>query len=164
LLTQVVGRAGRGETAGEAIIQTLYPEHYSIQLACRQDYPAFFDRELEFRRAMRYPPVVALVNGVVRGPTHDEAMAAAGELVARLRTRQGSAAFDVLGPAPAPLARLRGEHRAQFFVKGQPHRGPSCGRRCSTRSASGRTQAEDHDRRRSDQRIVSVPDSPTSAG
>src|SRR5207253_114410 len=55
LLTQVAGRAGRGDRRGEAIIQTLYPEHYSIQLACRQDYQTFYDRELHFRRAMRYP-------------------------------------------------------------------------------------------------------------
>src|SRR5579862_26092 len=69
LLTQVAGRAGRGEQPGEAIIQTLYPGHYSIQLACRQDYPAFFDRESEFRRAMRYPPLVSLINVVVRART-----------------------------------------------------------------------------------------------
>ena len=67
LLTQVAGRAGRGDRPGEAIIQTLYPDHYSIQLACRQDYPAFYERELQFRRAMRYPPLVSLVNVVVRG-------------------------------------------------------------------------------------------------
>ena len=66
LLTQVAGRAGRGEQPGEAIVQTLYPDHYSIQLACRQDYPAFYERELQFRTAMRYPPVVSLVNAVVR--------------------------------------------------------------------------------------------------
>ena len=60
LLTQVAGRAGRGERAGEAVVQTLYPEHYSIQLACRQDYPAFFEREIVYRRGMRYPPFVAL--------------------------------------------------------------------------------------------------------
>ena len=60
LLTQVAGRAGRGEQPGEAIVQTLYPDHYSIQLACRQDYPAFYERELQFRRAMRYPPLVSL--------------------------------------------------------------------------------------------------------
>jgi primosomal protein N' (replication factor Y) len=120
LLTQVVGRAGRGESSGEAIIQTVYPDHYSIQYACRQDYPAFFEKELEFRRAMRYPPVVALINGVVRAATYAAALEAAGDLVERIRSHGGSRAFVVLGPAPAPLTRLRGEHRAQFFVKGPP--------------------------------------------
>src|SRR5918996_5160414 len=62
LLTQVAGRAGRGEQLGEAIVQTLYPDHYSIRLACRQDYPAFYEKEIAFRRGMRYPPAVALVN------------------------------------------------------------------------------------------------------
>ncbi|HOG29373.1 MAG TPA: primosomal protein N' [Vicinamibacterales bacterium] len=118
LLTQVVGRAGRGDAPGEAIVQTLCPEHYSIRLACRQEYAAFFDAEMAFRRAMRYPPVVALVNGVVRGPTQAAAMQAAGAIVAAIRERGTERQFTVLGPAPAPLARLRGRHRAQFFLKG----------------------------------------------
>jgi primosomal protein N' (replication factor Y) len=57
LLTQVAGRAGRGDRPGEAIVQTLYPDHYSIQLACRQDYPAFYDARLRFRTSLLYPPV-----------------------------------------------------------------------------------------------------------
>jgi len=120
LLTQVAGWAGRGSAAGEAIIQTVFPGHYSVELACRQDYPAFYERELAFRRAMRYPPVVALINGVVRAPSDRDAMSGAGDLVERIRRSGGQARFLVLGPAPAPLARLRGEHRAQFFVKGPP--------------------------------------------
>ena len=120
LLTQVVGRAGRGESPGEAIIQTVYPDHYSIQLACRQDYAAFFDEEIAFRRAMHYPPVVALINGIVRGPDHAGAMAAAGELVRSIRSRMTDRSLTVLGPAPAPVARLKGEHRAQFFLKCAP--------------------------------------------
>jgi primosomal protein N' (replication factor Y) len=118
LLTQVAGRAGRGERLGEAIIQTLYPEHYSVQLACRQDYPGFFEREINFRRGMRYPPLVALVNAVVRGRTFDEAMQTAADIVRRLAPATATAGFVTLGPAPAPLARLRGEHRVQFFLKG----------------------------------------------
>ena len=68
LLTQVAGRAGRGDTRGEAIIQTFYPDHYSIGLACRQAYEPFFEAEMHFRRSMRYPPVVAMINAIVRAP------------------------------------------------------------------------------------------------
>lgn len=118
LLTQVVGRAGRGEIGGEAIIQTLHPGHYGIRHACHQDYRAFFDEELAFRRAMRYPPFVALTNGIVRGPGVAAAMHEADTLVRELRRQPGAASFQVLGPAPAPFVKLRGEHRAQFFVKG----------------------------------------------
>ena len=120
LLTQVVGRAGRGTVAGEAIVQTVFPGHYSIELACTQDYGAFFERELTFRRAMRYPPAVALINGVVRATSDRDAMTAAGDLADGIRAAAGGRPFAVIGPAPAPLARLRGEHRAQFFVKGAP--------------------------------------------
>jgi primosomal protein N' (replication factor Y) len=117
LLTQVAGRAGRGDQRGEAVVQTLFPSHYSIQLATSQDYPAFFRKELEFRRQMRYPPFIAMINVVVRGKTYDAAMEGAADLARR--TSQASAAgFVILGPAPAPLTKLRGEHRAQFFLKG----------------------------------------------
>jgi primosomal protein N' (replication factor Y) len=115
LLTQVAGRAGRGERAGEAIIQSLMPNHYSIRLACEQDYRAFYEKEVEFRRTMRYPPQVAMVNIVVRGKTFTEAMDGAHDLADAAR---GSKGFAILGPAPAPLTKLRGEHRAQFFLKG----------------------------------------------
>jgi primosomal protein N' (replication factor Y) (superfamily II helicase) len=118
LLTQVAGRAGRGERSGEAIVQTLYPEHYSIQLACRQDYRAFFERELAYRRGMRYPPMVALINTIVRGRTFEEAMQTATEIVRRIEPATAMAGLTVLGPAPAPLVRLRGEHRVQFLLKG----------------------------------------------
>jgi primosomal protein N' (replication factor Y) (superfamily II helicase) len=118
LLTQVAGRAGRGERTGEAIVQTIYPEHYSIQLACRQDYRAFFDREIAFRRGMRYPPMVAVINTIVRGRTFEEAMQTATEIVRRIEPATATSGLTVLGPAPAPLVRLRGEHRVQFLVKG----------------------------------------------
>jgi len=119
LITQVAGRAGRGERPGEAIVQTIYPDHYSIQLACRQDYPAFFDREMKFRQAMRYPPHVSLINAVVRARTFTSAMDDASALVQQLRSLgHGQADFRVLGPAPAPLGKLRGEYRVQFLLKG----------------------------------------------
>ena len=116
LLTQVAGRAGRGEIHGEAIVQTLYPRHYSIGHACRQDYDAFYRDEIRYRRGMKYPPVVALINAVVKARTREAALADAGELVNALRF--GAESYRVLGPAPAPLSRLKGEHRAQLFIKG----------------------------------------------
>jgi primosomal protein N' (replication factor Y) len=119
LLTQVAGRAGRGDLAGEAIVQTLFPEHYSIQLACRQDYRAFFEKEDAFRRAMRYPPAVSLINIVVRGPSFTAAMAGASDVAAFLKARAEASRIRVLGPAPAPLGRVRGVYRAQVLVKGQ---------------------------------------------
>jgi primosomal protein N' (replication factor Y) len=122
LIAQVAGRAGRGEQTGEAIVQTLYPDHYSIQLACRQDYPAFYERELAFRRAMRYPPLVAIINTVVRARTFSGAMDDAADLGQRLRRAATEGAMTVLGPAPAPLSRLRGEYRAQLLIKGTNRR------------------------------------------
>jgi primosomal protein N' (replication factor Y) len=118
LLTQVAGRAGRGDRPGSAIVQTIYPEHYSIQLACRQDFPAFYARELAFRRAMRYPPLVAIVNAVVRARTFAAAMDDAADIGQRLHADGDRHGFRVLGPAPAPLGRLRGEYRAQLLLKG----------------------------------------------
>ena len=102
---------------GEAVIQTVFPEHYSVQLACRQDYEAFFTRELAFRQDMRYPPSVAMINVVVRGRTLDQAMTLAGTLAQAIR-RRATSNVAVLGPAPAPMERLRGEHRVQIFLKG----------------------------------------------
>jgi primosomal protein N' (replication factor Y) len=116
LLTQVAGRAGRGEVLGEAIVQTLYPDHYSIQLACRQDFPAFYERELKFRTAMRYPPLISLVNAVVRSRTFAGAMDDAADIVEHVRLADRG--LRILGPAPAPLGKLRGEYRAQLLIKG----------------------------------------------
>jgi primosomal protein N' (replication factor Y) len=121
-LTQVAGRAGRGEEPGEALVQTLYPGHYSIQLACRQDYRAFFERELEFRRAMRYPPLVSIINTIVRGRTFAAAMDDAADIAQRLRSAADRGDLRILGPAPAPLGKLRGEYRAQLLLKGSNRR------------------------------------------
>ncbi|MEO6238258.1 MAG: primosomal protein N', partial [Vicinamibacterales bacterium] len=117
LLTQVAGRAGRGVLAGEAVVQTLYPTHYSIRHACRQDYGAFYEEEIAFRRAMRYPPALAMINVIVKSRTRQGAMEDAGTIAQGMRI-PGVDTWKVLGPAPAPLGRLKGEHRAQLFIKG----------------------------------------------
>ena len=120
LLTQVVGRAGRGITPGEAIVQTLYPDHYAIRAGAAQDYDAFLERELAFRQAMRYPPAVAMINVVVRHKSFDAAMREAQDLVTRVR--QHGVGGSVLGPAPAALSRLKDEYRVQFLIKGAHRR------------------------------------------
>ncbi len=118
LITQVVGRAGRGERRGEAYVQTLFPSHYAVRCGCAQDYEAFVAKELEFRAALRYPPVTAMINLVVRGASLEAALEAARELATRVKALLGASGVVLLGPAPAPIAKLRGEHRAQFFLKG----------------------------------------------
>ena len=117
LLTQVAGRAGRGDIAGEAIVQTLHPSHYSIRHACRQDYLSFYEDELRFRTSMRYPPAVSLINVVIKAPTRPAAMRDASDVASALRVA-GFNGYQVLGPAPAPIGRLRGEYRVQLFLKG----------------------------------------------
>ena len=118
LLTQVAGRAGRADLAGEVILQSHRPDHYALQLACAQDYDAFFEREMEFRRTMAYPPAATLVNLVLRARDPTEGAEAADAVAARLRSQAGGN-FRVLGPAFAPLARLRQEHRFQILLKGR---------------------------------------------
>jgi primosomal protein N' (replication factor Y) len=140
LLTQVSGRAGRGIEAGEAIVQTLYPNHYSILHACRQDYSAFFADELGYRQAMRYPPLTALVNMVVKARDARTALADATTLAHHLRRSAEAGRFRVLGPAPAPVAKLRGEYRAQLFLKG--------GNRAAMREAALGALAAEPDLRR----------------
>ena len=120
LLTQVAGRAGRGEVPGEAFVQTLYPDHYSIRHACHQAYGPFYDEEMRFRKAMRYPPFVSLLSAVVRGTTFQQPMQEAAALAARLRRLPSR--FGVTGPAPAPIGRLRGQYRVQLFLKGPQRR------------------------------------------
>jgi primosomal protein N' (replication factor Y) len=116
LLTQVAGRAGRGEVSGEAVVQTIHPAHYSIRHARHQDYRAFYEDEINYRRSMRYPPAVAMINAIVKAPGLEAALADAGELAGALRW--GGESYRVVGPAPAPLSKIKGEHRAQFFLKG----------------------------------------------
>ncbi len=116
ILTQVAGRAGRGALPGEVLVETYYPEHYAIQLAARQDYLAFFERELQFRRLLHYPPFTALASVLVRDAKIENAIRWSRQLSAFLAAQQ-SRGVKVLGPAAAPLARLKREYRFQFLLK-----------------------------------------------
>jgi len=115
LLTQVAGRAGRGAMPGIVLIQTINPDHYAVRLAAAQDYGAFYEKELAFRRAMHYPPFSAMANVLVRSEKKEMAMRMSSEL-ARLMTPPPEK-LRVLGPAEAPMARLHNEYRYQFLIK-----------------------------------------------
>lgn len=118
LLTQVAGRAGRGEAPGRVLVQTFYPEHYAIRLAADQNYEGFYSKELRFRRMMHYPPCAALANVIAQGPKLDQAAKVAGQIGQFLtRIEQTTKGLKVLGPSAAPLARIEGRFRIQFLLK-----------------------------------------------
>ena len=117
LLTQVAGRAGRGDLRGRVIIQTYHPNHYALQCAKEQDYEEFYHREIAFRRSMHYPPFSALININVKDKDFERANAAAMDLARLLRESTTDASLRILGPAPAPIARIKGDHRFQILVK-----------------------------------------------
>jgi primosomal protein N' (replication factor Y) (superfamily II helicase) len=116
LLTQVAGRAGRGELAGEVLVETYYPEHYAIKFAAQQDYASFYEKEAHFRRMLHYPPFTALANILVRDRKIENAIRWSRALAGYLAPFENKG-VKILGPAAAPLARLRREYRLQFLLK-----------------------------------------------
>ncbi|HKR02807.1 MAG TPA: primosomal protein N', partial [Pyrinomonadaceae bacterium] len=117
LITQVAGRAGRGDRTGRVLIQTYHPNHYALKHACAQDYAGFYDEEIRYRKSLNYPPFVALASLLVHGEDLTRTQATAAELKKALEEANTDRVCRVLGPAPAPLARLRGEHRIQILIK-----------------------------------------------
>jgi primosomal protein N' (replication factor Y) len=118
LLTQAAGRAGRGDQPGRVLVQTFYPDHYAVRLAAEQNYQLFFTKEMRFRRVMHYPPWTALANIIAQ----DAQLERAAGIAARIGNflgplEKGSPGLKVLGPTPAPLARIEGRYRIQFLVK-----------------------------------------------
>jgi primosomal protein N' (replication factor Y) len=121
LLSQVVGRAGRGVAGGRAIIQTYGPDHYAIQAAARHDYSAFYSQEIDYRRSLRQPPFTRLVSltysHINESKCQQETERLAGEIIAH-RNAEGMAEPDIIGPAPAFVRRLRGRFRWQIILRG----------------------------------------------
>jgi len=116
LLTQVAGRAGRGQSPGKVVLQTYFPDHYAVQFAARHDFAGFYDKELQFRSWMHYPPYNAIANVLVRSEKLDEALAWAGEL-GRWFEKTRHEGIRVLGPAAAPILRLKRDYRYHFILK-----------------------------------------------
>jgi primosomal protein N' (replication factor Y) len=124
LLTQVSGRAGRGDLPGRVLVQSYHPDHYAIQFAQSHDYPGFVAKELQFRRWMRYPPATVLANVIVQGQTLEEAAAWAATLgrwftSAHLDQVRVLDVIRVLGPAAAPIPRLKRIYRFHFVLKAE---------------------------------------------
>ena len=116
LLTQVAGRAGRGQSPGKVILQTYFQDHYAVQYAARHDFIGFYEKELRFRSWMHYPPYSALANVLVRSRSLDDALKWAGWLGNWFEhTRQEG--VRVLGPAAAPILRLKQDYRYHFVLK-----------------------------------------------
>ncbi len=116
LLMQAAGRAGRGGSRGKVIIQTYQPEHYAITAAAGQDYDAFFEQEIMFRKIMRYPPVTQLLMILVEGPDDGEARAAAGQ-IRNMIDGVHDGGLELLGPSRAGLAKGRDLYRYVMYVK-----------------------------------------------
>lgn len=121
LVTQVAGRAGRGDQPGEVVIQTYFPNHYSLKYACTQEFLPFSRHELEFRRKFRYPPYSAMVNLLFRDRVEAKASNMAREFAGKLikyRDELSSPSrLRILGPAPAALEKLKNEYRWQVLLK-----------------------------------------------
>ena len=115
LLTQVAGRAGRHLLPGTVLVQTYNPDHYSIRCAAEQDFAKFYKKELEFRRLMRYPPFSALANVLVRAEKQEDALRMSGVLAELLK--EPGQGLKALGPAEAPVPRLKNEFRYQMLIK-----------------------------------------------
>ena len=115
LLTQVAGRAGRGERAGRVLVQTYTPDHYALAFVARHDYHGFAAVELPQRQALGYPPFGHLVNLVLSGNDAVQVAAAAEQLAGALNRQRGE--VEVLGPAPCLLQKLRGRRRVQLLLK-----------------------------------------------
>ncbi len=117
LITQVAGRAGRGDRPGRVLIQTYHPYHYALRHACAQNYEAFFEEEVRYRENHSYPPFVALASLLIHGPDLGRVRSDSLELRKQLDLVNQDRRSRILGPAPAPLSRLKGEHRFQILIK-----------------------------------------------
>ena len=116
LLTQVAGRAGRGQSSGKVILQTYFQEHYAVQYAAHHDFTGFYEKELRFRSWMHYPPYSALANVLIRSDKLDEVLEWSGTL-GRWFEQNRHEGVRVLGPAAAPIMRLKRDYRYHFVLK-----------------------------------------------
>ncbi len=118
VLTQVSGRGGRGDSPGRVVVQTFNPEHYSIQLARNYDYPGFYNEEMTNRKGLGYPPYSRMINIRMSHSREETVRNAAAKLGEIARNECEKYGVQVIGPAEAPIAKIRGRHRWHMLLKG----------------------------------------------
>ncbi len=119
LLTQVAGRAGRGDLGGRVIIQSYTPQHYSIQASKNHDYNTFYDKEISLRKELYLPPFCHMVSLTVRGRKEERVFKASEELRVNLEKENKSKGIDILGPAPSPISKMKGMYRWNIFLRSE---------------------------------------------
>jgi primosomal protein N' (replication factor Y) len=122
LITQVAGRSGRGSEPGLVLLQTFHPEHYAVRSAMEQSYQEFYEKEIRFRRVMQFPPYISLANIIFSGKNASLVLEEARQFGKYLLVFKNES-MKLIGPAIAPLARLRGMNRFQILLK-SPSRKP----------------------------------------
>lgn len=146
LITQVAGRAGRGDLGGEVIVQTFTPEHYAVSLAAKHDFHGFYEREIESRRQLMYPPYVHFIKITMRSRIEANAEKAAEKLAETLKARIKD--VDIVGVAPSPMTKLRGYYRWNVIIRTKDRMGMVAGLRTALhgfRKGSGVFMAVDVD-------------------
>ncbi|OGW52896.1 MAG: primosomal protein N', partial [Nitrospirae bacterium RBG_19FT_COMBO_55_12] len=116
LITQAAGRAGRGDITGDVIIQTLNPQHYSILHSRTHDYDGFYNEELTYRTELGYPPISRIIKLEFKSANESYAAEAAKTARDRIRSLVKGKGIVILGPAPAPISRVRGQYRFQMLL------------------------------------------------
>jgi len=119
LITQAAGRAGRGELGGEVIIQTMNPNHYSIRHSRTHDYEGFYREEIAYRTELRYPPIGRMIKLEIKSISETHAAEAAKTGQNRIRSLIRGKDTVLLGPAPAPISRVRGQYRFHLLLLSQ---------------------------------------------
>ncbi len=135
LLTQVSGRAGRGELPGKVLVQTYHPDHYAIRFAAQHDFRGFVEKEMHYRRWMHYPPYTALANLIIQSPQLEEAAAWASTLGKWFASTQLDG-VRVLGPATAPISRIKRIYRFHLMLKAEKRQALAQALRAATRFAA----------------------------
>ncbi len=122
LLTQVAGRAGRGEEPGKVIIQTFSPAHYAIEKSVNHDYKGFFDEEIKFREELAYPPFTRIVEVKLKGRNEEKLIKSAHDLASLISALIPGTDTELVGPAPEFISRMKGQFRWAMMLKGKDPR------------------------------------------